>query len=336
MGTTLFEKLTKMQDNRLSRRAALQGIGTAGLATALAVGGVRVSAQAGHDHGGTPGAGSGTPNVATDYPEVIVIAEDFLFEMPNSIEGGFVKITLDNQGKMDHHSMFLKLNEGVSWEDIEAILDTPDFGALLGAVVSYGGNAGISPGMQTSTIIHLDPGLYAVVCAIPDEEGNPHYMLGMRRSLEVTEPTSTLEAPVADQTVEMVEFAFHIMEMDGPVAAGPQLWAFPNAGQQIHEAIIARLEEGVTFEQITAALGFGGPGTPEASADAAAPATPEAPMGPPPFTFVGGIGPMSPGMTNWAALDLTPGEYFMICFVPDPATGAPHAALGMMMPFTVA
>jgi hypothetical protein len=45
---------------------------------------------------------------------------------------------------------------------------------------------------------------------------------------------------------------------------------------------------------------------------------------------------MNPGYTNWAVLDLEAGDYLAICFVPDPATGQPHFALGMVMPFTVA
>ena len=76
---------------------------------------------------------------------------------------------------------------------------------------------------------------------------------------------------------------------------------------------------------------------PEATPEGMAPASPEAAMMmEPPFTSVGGVAPMSTGYTNYAPLDFTPGEYFSICFVPDPESGAPHAALGMIMGFTVA
>ena len=44
---------------------------------------------------------------------------------------------------------------------------------------------------------------------------------------------------------------------------------------------------------------------------------------------------MSPGNTVWAVLDLEPGDYIAICFVPDAESGAPHAMLGMIAPFTV-
>ena len=45
---------------------------------------------------------------------------------------------------------------------------------------------------------------------------------------------------------------------------------------------------------------------------------------------------MSPGAVNYSILELEAGNYFAICFIPDPASGAPHFAIGMLMPFTVA
>ena len=55
----------------------------------------------------------------------------------------------------------------------------------------------------------------------------------------------------------------------------------------------------------------------------------------PPFMIVAGAAPMSPGQTAWPVLDLEAGEHFTICYLPDPATGAPHFALGMIMPLAV-
>jgi hypothetical protein len=41
-------------------------------------------------------------------------------------------------------------------------------------------------------------------------------------------------------------------------------------------------------------------------------------------------------VANYLELDLAAGDHFAICFVPDFETGAPHFALGMIAPFTVA
>lgn len=338
MDTSLIEKIEALRHVQVSRRTTLHGIGAAGLVAALAASGLRAFAHEAHQ-AETPAAGGAIPDIATEYPEVAIVARDFEFEMPNAIEANYVRVTFENQGDMDHHAFFMKLNEGVSWEGMEAILDTPDFGALLGAGISYGGPGGSGPGGRDAAVIALDPGQYAVICAIPDEEGNPHYTLGMRHSFEVTEPATAMEAPTADQTAELHDFEFHVMEMEGTVAAGPQIWAFPNMGQQIHEGVVVRLAEGMTFDQVMGMLGATEEATPEGEASTPAAAGPPATLDPPagpPFAIVGGVAPMSPGMTNWAILDLTPGDYFLICFVPDPETEAPHFALGMVMPFTVA
>jgi hypothetical protein len=61
-----------------------------------------------------------------------------------------------------------------------------------------------------------------------------------------------------------------------------------------------------------------------------------APAGPPPFHFVGGVQGIMPGQRSWVTLDLEPGDYALICFIPSPANeGRIHAELGMARPFTV-
>jgi hypothetical protein len=59
------------------------------------------------------------------------------------------------------------------------------------------------------------------------------------------------------------------------------------------------------------------------------------PNGAPPFANVGGFQAITPGETGWLNLDLTPGEYVALCYVPDPASGHAHLELGMVMPFRV-
>jgi hypothetical protein len=44
---------------------------------------------------------------------------------------------------------------------------------------------------------------------------------------------------------------------------------------------------------------------------------------------------LNPGSSGYPALNLQPGTYAAICLIPDPASGKPHAALGMAKDFTV-
>jgi hypothetical protein len=304
-----------------SRRTVLQGAGALGLAAAFGTRGVMIaSAQA-------------TPD-ELDYPEVVITAIEYSFDMPATFESGFTKVTFNNQGTMDHHAMFMRVNEGSTVDEAKEALKQPDFGAVFAVTTGVGGpNCG--PGETTSVIMDFQPGNYIVICAVPDENGVPHFALGMLNDVEVTEGASTAVAPTADATIHLVDFGFH--DMPTELTAGPQVWEVVDDGPQVHEMGICALAPGFTFDQIQAIMTAPPAATPEggeATADAS-PMAMDMSMAPP-FTQVDGVAPMSAGETNWLLLDLAAGDYFAICYVPDPETGAPHFALGMMMPFTVA
>ena len=94
-----------------------------------------------------------------------------------------------------------------------------------------------------------------------------------------------------------------------------------NQGPQIHEWLLFKLMPGKSPDDLmtfVASMEGGGP-----------------PSGPPPFALAGGGQAISVGREEYVELDLEAGEYLAICLVPDNNTGAPHAALGMVAPFTV-
>ena len=45
-------------------------------------------------------------------------------------------------------------------------------------------------------------------------------------------------------------------------------------------------------------------------------------------------GPIGPGATGIPTLNMTAGDYLIVCFIPN-AEGVPHMALGMIKPITV-
>jgi len=59
------------------------------------------------------------------------------------------------------------------------------------------------------------------------------------------------------------------------------------------------------------------------------------PQGPPPGALVGGITGISKGRTADIPTTFTPGEYALICFVPDAKDGKAHLAHGMVKQFSV-
>lgn len=262
---------------------------------------------------------------AMAYPLVEIVTKDFSFEMPAEIPGGMTQFTIHNQGAFTHHVIFLRLGDGVTQADIDAAMEEPEYVGLLSLGEVYGGpNAAPADGGEATAILDLPAGNYQVLCIVSSPEVSPHYQHGMIAPLTVTTAPAALPAPAADLTITLENFTF--VGLPGEVPAGQQVWEITNTGPEIHELVVFRLPPGGTFEMAAAALGIAPEGTPAAT-----------PPPGPPFFDVGGVTLMSPGVTNWAVLDLEPGDYFANCFVLSPGHDlAPHFALGMIQPFTVA
>lgn len=316
MGIGDVDRLSGTFDKYLfTRRAALRGIGGAGLAAVLVA-------------RGTQFAGA----QADTYPQLTITAKDYQFELPATVPGGYTQVTLKNQGPDTHHAMFMRLNEGKTVDDFKAAAKLPDFGALFAVSSSAGGPGSIDAGQESTVILNLQTGTYVVVCVIPDEDGMPHYQMGMLSPLEVTEVLTAGTEPTAETTVDLIEFSFE--NLPAELAAGKHIWKVTDTGKQLHELGICQLSPGVTFDQVKAMLSAPPPASPVAGQASSSPAATPVMSGPP-FVVMAGVAPMSPGETNWAMLDFVAGDYFAICFVPDTKTGAPHFMLGMLMPFTV-
>ncbi len=62
---------------------------------------------------------------------------------------------------------------------------------------------------------------------------------------------------------------------------------------------------------------------------------PEVATEPPPARFLGGTVALAPSGESLVEADLAPGNYVLICYIPDAKDGKPHVAHGMVLPFTV-
>ena len=224
----------------------------------------------------------------------------------------------------------MRLTEGETVETLQTAMgQSPE--AIFGLGSFVGGPTTVDPGGQTQVILNLEPGQYVALCFVESPDGVPHLDKGMVQAFEVAEsgtPTAT-EDPQAAGTVVLLDFAF---ELPAEIAAGPQIWEVVNVGPQPHEIVLLKLAPGETPEQLQS-MSAGPPASPEAGDDTVSPV---AAAGPPPFEPAGGMQALAAGERGWAVLDLEPGTYVAICAVPDPASGQPHLALGMVASFTVA
>ena len=132
--------------------------------------------------------------------ELSILATDFAFDTGGvaSLPAGRVRFTMTNEGKEPHHAQFLRLGDGVSFEQFEEALDRytdPDdpsdfpeeVRALFASPQAHGVLSWVSPGEELTPIDEMEPGTYALLCAIKSPEtGERHYALGMRTGFEVT------------------------------------------------------------------------------------------------------------------------------------------------------
>lgn len=126
---------------------------------------------------------------------------------------------------------------------------------------------------------------------------------------ETAEP---LQPPVV--TVHARDYQF--VEAPDTIVAGITTLRLINEGPEFHHIQLVRFDDGHTLNDFFEAMRAGGP---------------------PPAWFVEVGGPNAPGMpgdSTMATVDLQPGNYALLCFIPSP-DGTPHIMKGMARPLTV-
>jgi len=246
-------------------------------------------------------------------PEITITAKDYGFEAPEELQAGLVTINLVNEGQEPHHAQLVRLNDGVTLEQFNAALQEGEAAAF--PLVNFIGGPGlVDPGLANQVTVELTPGQYLVMCFVPSHDGVPHLAKGMIKPINVVAATeqANVARPKADATVKLLDFSFIL---PSEIKAGKQVWQVVNEGEQIHEIMFIKLAEGKSIADVQAFQ--------------------KAPHGVPPFKSIGGFQALTPGQTGWLNLDLEPGDYVALCYVPDPASGHAHLELGMIMPFSV-
>ncbi|MDB5046128.1 MAG: hypothetical protein JWQ08_2178 [Deinococcus sp.] len=251
-------------------------------------------------------------------PAVTIQSQDYKFVGPTSIPTGWTTFELRNAGKEPHHMQLVRLPSGMTQAAFLANLKQNE-GAALASVEMVGGVGLLLPGQAQQVTLQLtEPGTYLELCFVPDAKGVPHLALGMVNAFQVTRAPGTAaqaQPPKADLQVKLQDFGFELPK-GVTITEGAQVWAVENAGPEGHEMLVFRLAPGKTMADVAAYM-----------------AKPEGPM---PMFPAGGAQAVTQGHTSYAHLNLTPGEYLLLCGIPSPANkGAPHAALGMIRPFRV-
>ena len=290
-------------------------ISLAGLALAVSAAGAQQPAA--HHTGARYGARSAATagiGIRRDGIRILTVtANDYAFEVPETIPAGLTEVRLVNKGTEMHHVWLIRLSDGKTLKDLLGAIG-PD-GQLPSWARDVGGPNTPGPNGESMAILRFTAGRYAMLCVIPSKDGKPHVMKGMAKEITVLPATSnTSSANIRiSSTMTLVDYGF---EFSQPLQAGKQTMRVKNAAEQGHEVVLIKLAPGKKAMDVLAWM--------------------EKMEGPPPGAPIGGTTPMARGEENLITVDLAPGEYGLVCFVGDAKTGKPHFVHGMVKEIVVA
>ena len=305
---------------------------------------VLIAAACGGDDGGDgdESAGEAAAPAVETLPEPVqqidIDGDEYSFEIrPDPTAGlqpGWTLLRFRNTGEEAHQAMFAGLKDGVEFDQLAEAGEGDSSGAsVIEFVNMLGGVSYIDADQETTALVNLPPGVIPAMCYVPTADGVAHALLGMSSLLTVSEstppgavatPGEDAPAPELEDTtvVGTIELAADGYRFPDEMPAG---WyhvvntddADPALG--LHEMSLMRLDEQLDEEQ-----------TADLVAEMAANETPSVGL-----EAVGGLGAISAGFDGYLYLDLEPGPYLAVDFMPDPGEPRPHMLDGYYASFTV-
>lgn len=241
-------------------------------------------------------------------------ANQFKFDMPATIDGGTVKLTLKNTGAQPHELAVVRVKDGTTPEQFQKDVLETDGAPIPDYVLGPAGGDGITaPGVTTTVTQKLDAGTYIYFCSLGDGDA-AHYKHGMLGSVQIKGDKGKGDLPKADASVKARDYGFDISGLK----AGANTVTFENTGQQFHHALFLPMAPGATLDQVKEALASQGP-------------PPEGVQPPVDFQKATGLEVIAPGnKLVQQSLTLEKGSYVVLCFISDRAGGPPHFTKGMI------
>lgn len=283
----------------------------------------------------------------------ITIASDGSVTVPETVAAGPVQVNVTTETEVEGQVFVFSVPEGVSQQDVEAAVSSSEEEEEAPSFIfewTFVGGLFIAGSSTPSMVVNLTPGQwYIFVEALPaqaedatpvlEEGATPMAELdsgeGTPVAMSLIHPVmaeagaTTAEMPVVADAVNvnMINFDF---DMPSSVPAGQQVWNVTNAGDQPHHMLIMKGPRLFTDDEIMQVIMLD-PGSGATPAPDASFTQEEIEQ----FIEIGGVEIISPGQNVLIDMDLEPGFYIALCFLPDQESGMPHAMMGMVQAFEV-
>ena len=246
-----------------------------------------------------------------ELPQVTIEKSADGYVLPADIPEGAVAVTINNQSDTAANAMLARLNPDVTLDAFMEALGQGPIAAL--PLVSLVGGTEAPAGESKDVILSFKPGTYVLLDMGEDAPPPVNFTVADGEG-------EGAAAPEGDVKVSLLDFAFSLpLEM----SAGEQLWQVENKGTQWHEMGIVRIDPNTPMSELHEIINQMN-SEEELNPDA------ESAVQPVNFMF-----PISAGERTWFNLDLEPGSYMIICFLPDLENGHAHFEEGMMQVVTV-
>jgi hypothetical protein len=271
-------------------------------ATGTGVAGTRPAGSAiiGSPITGTTAAGS--PGAGVVGPLLAIDATEYAFKTLGSIPAGVTTVQLRNLGKENHEAQFVRLNQGVTIDQLLAALQAAGNGPPPDIFTYEGGPAEIVPNRTSEVILNFREGQYALLCFVAAPDKQPHAAKGMYLPITVTAASgATTAIPTGSGAIALGSGAIGLPDT---LPAGRSTFRLTNQSQSPRALFVGNIPADKTLADLQQAL-----------AD---------PNGPPPwFQANGGMDGIGSGSTSAVVLNLTPGKYAVVdvAFGDEPPTG---------------
>ena len=239
---------------------------------------------------------------------VVFKVTDRSIEAPEFIPAGLTTIRLQNDGPVRHSLVVFDIDEGHTVDDVARELTGQFWPESWAPAI---GEVTAEPGESNEWTVRLEKGLYAATDWTVGPDNVPHVARGVFTGFEVTAsegPEIAWNSDVIE--IELGDFFFTGLQ---DLPAGRNTFRLVNlSDDQDHMLLFVPLGEGETAAGMFGNFKYSRLG------------------GTLEFEPAGEIGWIGPGQEVEYSVDLAPGNYAVVCLLPDWHPGTAHSNLGML------